>query len=424
MKKLLPSLLILLTAVSQVNAVSEAAVLFLLIQPSVRANGMGTTSVATSQHSPQSVSFNPAHVGFATFERSVNLEFYPSKTNWLPQFNIEDLTYDAKVAIVGYDLRGIHHKLPISIGIAYTKVNINLGQQTIVGETGPEPIATFNSSENAEVWSVGVAIDYYIKAGIGLNFKNIESNLSPIGAGGEIGTGTATASAHDFGILVQLPILEIFSKLTENTKNPYTIGNDLQPFVVPAFGFSKSNIGDEISYIDAAQADPLPRVARMGASLTAGMSYRTANTNMRLVSFEWSSEAEDFLVRRDDSGQITYEGGVGKIDFIENVLKSNANLDVINRRGWELSILNIISIRQGRYKDPEGKVFYDTSGFGISPTNLIRLTGLLKAELLDNSVVNFITNHVDIQYDHSSLDAQRGQPLDNTAFNGITIRLF
>jgi len=420
MKKLLLILLILLTADSQVKAVSEAAVLFLLIQPSLRANGMAGASVATSQHSPLSVSFNPAHVGFSGFERSVNLEFYPSKTNWLPGLNIDGLTYDAKALVVGYDLRRVHQKLPISIGFAYTKVNINLGEQIITDETGPDPIATFNSSENVDVWSVGVAIDYYIKAGLGLNFKNIESNLAPLSPGLEIGTGSATANAHDFGILVQLPIIEIVSKLT---KNPYTIGNNFQPFVVPGFGFSKSNIGDEITYVDAAQADPLPRVARMGVSLYTGIAYRNENTHLRIFSFEWSSEAEDLLVKRDESGRITYEGGVGEIDFMENVLKSNANANVINSRGWELSVLNIISIRQGRYKDPGGKVFYDTSGFGISFINILRLAGLLNADLIENTFFDFISDHVDIQYDHSSL-AQAGTLLDDTTFKGLTIRLF
>ena len=48
--------------------------------------------------------------------------------------------------------------------------------------------------------------------------------------------------------------MEIISKLSQT---PYTIGNNFQPFVVPGFGFSKSNIGDEITIIDAAQPPTL-----------------------------------------------------------------------------------------------------------------------------------------------------------------------
>ena len=49
---------------------SEAALLFLLSQPSLRANGMAGTSVASAEHDPLSVSFNPAHLGLATLNRS------------------------------------------------------------------------------------------------------------------------------------------------------------------------------------------------------------------------------------------------------------------------------------------------------------------------------------------------------------------
>lgn len=162
----------------------------------------------------------------------------------------------------------------------------------------------------------------------------------------------------------------------------------------------------------------------MGVSLSTGMAYRNENTHLKIFSFDWSSEAEDLLVKRDESGQFTYEGGVGEIDFTKNVLKSNADANVINSRGWELSVLNIISIRRGRRKDPDGKVFYDTSGFGISFINILRLAGLLNAGLNENTFFDLISDHVDIQYDHSSLDAQAGTPLDDVTFSGFAIKLF
>ena len=62
--------------------------------------------------------------------------------------------------------------------------------------------------------------------------------------------------------------------------------------------------------------------------------------------------------------------------------------------------------------------------FGISFVNILRLAGLLNADLIENTFFNFIRDHVDIQYDHSSLDAQASTPLDDTTFKGLTIRLF
>ncbi|MFQ6112659.1 MAG: hypothetical protein ACE5NG_01075 [bacterium] len=423
MKKL-SILLLLMNCVGfapNTKAVSEAAVLFLLIQPSIRANGMAGTSVASSQHEALSVAFNPAHIGLATLKRSFNLEFYPGRTNWLPQFDIKGLNYDAKSILLGYNLKRLNKHLPLSIAMGYTRIVINLGEQIITGETGPEPLGAFTNSENADIWTFGIGFDYFVQVGLGWNFKNIESELAGGLADGEIVTGRATANAHDFGILVHLPVIKTISKLTNKQ---FKIGKGFYPFFKPGFGFSKSNIGDEISYIDAVASDPLPRVARMGFSINTGFSYSNENNNLRLLSFEWSSEAEDLLVRRDASGNFSYESGVGEIDFFENVIKARANQNVANSKGWELNLLDSFSIRSGRHEEPDGNVFYDAFGFGISLTGLIRFAGFINPQIMNSGLLSFLSQHVDIEYNYSNFDAGRGHPLDNTSFNGVKISLF
>ncbi len=71
----------------------------------------------------------------------------------------------------------------------------------------------------------------------------------------------AETTVNDFGILLNVPVLKLIddnmqAQLDENL------------FAKPTFnfsvGYSKSNIGDEITYIDPAQADPLPRMDRLG----------------------------------------------------------------------------------------------------------------------------------------------------------------
>ncbi len=50
-------------------------------------------------------------------------------------------------------------------------------------------------------------------------------------------------------------------------------------------GYSKSNIGDEIYYIDPAQADPLPRMDRIGYGITAGFDLISIiSESMHLIS--------------------------------------------------------------------------------------------------------------------------------------------
>jgi len=305
---------------------SEAAVLFLLIQPSLRANGMAGTSVASAEHDPLSVAFNPAHIGLAALNRPFQFEFYPSKTNWLPQFNIDGLNFDAKSFLIGYKFK-IHNRIPASIGAGYTRFFLNLGTQNITSETSPEIIGVFQSSEHADIFSLGMGADFGVKIGLGFNYKKIDSNLAP--AIGPEGAGQASVNAYDIGLIAHLPLLETFSKLAHrNTK----ISERFRPFLLPGFGYSRSNVGGKVTYINAAQADPLPRVARMAVSVETGLLYTDKDVNWRLFVFEWSSEAEDLLVRRSSDGSFTYKGWLGDIGFFDNVIKGNSKNNIVIKR--------------------------------------------------------------------------------------------
>jgi len=400
---------------------SEAALLFLLIQPSLRANGMAGTSVASAEHDPLSVSFNPAHLGLATLNRSFQFEFYPSKTNWLPQFNIEGLNFDAKSFLVGYKFK-INNRIPASIGAGYTRVFLNLGTQNITSETSPGIITgTFQSSEHADIFSLGIGADFGVKIGLGFNYKRIESNLAAIGAGAEIRASQVNVNAYDFGLIAHLPLLETFSKLTHrNTK----ISERFRLFLLPGFGYSSSNVGGKVTYINAAQADPLPRVARMAVSVETGLLYSDEVVDWRLFTFEWSSEAEDLLVRRSPQGSITYKGWLGDIGFFDNVIKGNSKNDIVTKRGWELNLLEFISLRRGRYEDNAGRVFYDTDGFGLRSTGVFRIVFILNPRLKSNSILSFMGSHVDVQYNTSKFNASPGHPLDDTKFKGVRVSFF
>ena len=150
----------------------------LSLQPSIRANGMAGASAASAENDALALVSNPGHLGAMMAGRYFNAAFYPAKTNWLPRL-APDLTYDAKAFLFGFNLKRLNRKIPITLGIGYTRAFINLGEQIITGELDPTPLGTFQSWERANIWSAGVGIDYLIKAGIGWNFKNIKSNLAP-----------------------------------------------------------------------------------------------------------------------------------------------------------------------------------------------------------------------------------------------------
>jgi hypothetical protein len=388
---------------------SAVEAMFLLTQPSPRANGMAGASVASTESDAIAIAFNPAHLGRMAFDRYFTLELYPSKTNWLPQF-APDFGYDAKTVLFGYNFKRLNPKIPISAGVGYSRIFIDLGEQTITGENDPTPIGTFHSTERAHVWTLGVGIDYVVKAGLGWNFKHIDSNLAPVVSNTpQRDDGQAKANAHDFGMVAYWPIDEVVSRLTGKS---FASQPGLRPFYGIGFGYSKNNIGET----DAA----LPRTARIGTSLNAGLAVSKAEQNWRLVSFEHAYEAEDLLLQGNSQGEIDYAGLVGDIDFWDNVILRKGNADIIAKKGWKLSFFEILAIRGGHYDEP-GRLSYDTEGFGFSFHGVLKAIRYFNPKLQDDSLLNFLYNHIDIQFESSKLE---GSFLGGTEFQGITLSVF
>ena len=105
-----------------------------------------------------------------------------------------------------------------------------------------QPLGEFSSYDAALTLSYGTKFSPTLA--LGMSAKFIYSNLSPLGAGKEIGSGTGSSFALDAGMLYRTP----FKRLT--------------------LGAAVTNLGPDIAYIDANQSDPLPR------NLALGFAYR------------------------------------------------------------------------------------------------------------------------------------------------------
>ncbi|MCI0692680.1 hypothetical protein L0337_11840 [candidate division KSB1 bacterium] len=419
MKKLMICLFLTIASSVLAQGPGSAGVVFLLIQPSPRAIGMGGGSVASIKTDAIGIAFNPARLGVAALDKYFVGEFYPNKTAWLPQL-APDIRYNARTVLFGYNFKRLEKGMPISFGIGYTRIFIDLGEQIITGENDPTPLGRFRSTERANVWTFGVGVDHLVKAGIGLSLKDIESNLAPPVAGAEQSGGQASATAHDWGLVVHLPIDEAISKLGKISFEPYP---GVRPSLGLGFGYSKSNIGDKITYIDASQADPLPRIARVGFSLNAGLLLVSAKQIWHIFSYEHLNEAEQLLVRTG-SGSVTYAKLLGDIDIWNHVIRGKSGATIITKRGWELRLFEIFSYQQGRHEDALGKVYYDTEGIGLGLSGVLKAIWHLSPQSENSGVIAFLTNHLDIQYHSSNLNAGEGHPLGKTKFRGISVRFF
>ncbi len=152
-------------------------------------------------------------------------------SNWLPEL-AEDLFFDSPAYIQHFSGIG-------TFGLHITF--LSLGRNTRIGEAG-DTLGFFDSFEGSIGLSYGTRLSNSLTGG--LTGKYILSKLASTGAGREIGKGQGTSFALDLGLLYQTPI----KKLT--------------------MGAALTNIGPKLQFIDASQADPLPR------NLAIGFSYK------------------------------------------------------------------------------------------------------------------------------------------------------
>jgi len=170
---------------------------------------------------------------------------------------------------------------------------------------------SFHSFDGAFSISYGTRLTPSLAGG--LSAKIIYSRLSDQGAGAEIGTGSATAFAMDAGLLYHTP----WKNLT--------------------LGAAVTNVGPNITYIDAQQSDPLPR------NLALGLAYRL--------------ELGPFF-------RGTVLGEINKA--LVNPGGGSALKKIIYNAGGEVWYLSTIALRAGYIYDEDGQVKTPTMGAGLA----------------------------------------------------------
>ena len=220
-------LCVVLVAPEVSRAQGEAAVPFLEIAPNARADGMGEAGGALADDAAAS-HWNPAGLAFLKGQ-----EVSVTHSNWLPQFQQSDLFYDY--------LAYRNHIDDWGGTIGATVTYLSLGEFTIT-QNDPTPLGTFKAYELAV--TAGYATRVINDLGVGLNLRYIRSSLAPINVQNQQREGVSSTISFDVSTLWKPEVLDI-----------PLIGDVGQRFSV---GLNLSNLGPKITYIDAAQADPLP----------------------------------------------------------------------------------------------------------------------------------------------------------------------
>ncbi|HEY6193125.1 MAG TPA: type IX secretion system outer membrane channel protein PorV [Bacteroidota bacterium] len=223
------------------EAQGESAVPFLLLAPNARADAMGEAGGALADDAAAAF-WNPAGLAFLPGQ-----EVSITHSNLLPQFQQSDLFYDY--------LAYRNHIDDIGGTISATLTYESLGEFNETRDT-PDIISTFRAYEMAV--TAGYSTKVLSDLGVGLNLRYIRSSLAPFNVQGQDRQGVASTVSFDVAALWKPSFFD--SRLN--------IGLDL------------SNLGPKLTYIDQAQADPLPTNLRLAFS---GQIIKTEYNNINLV---------------------------------------------------------------------------------------------------------------------------------------------
>jgi hypothetical protein len=244
---------------------------------------------------------------------------------------------------------------------------LNLGENIFTGEGGPEVLGTFHSWDMAASVSYGTKLNNNL--GLGVTMRYILSHLSPMGAGAEQGSGIGHSFSVDLGVLYRF-------------------------WFAPrlALGANLSNMGPKITYVDAAQADPLP------TNLKLGFSYKVMDSefNKLTVAVETNKElVHGYYVNNGAEKEWKTDPFYKAIfsSWSEGSFKEQMNR-LVSSMGLEYVYDNMISLRAGYFYDEDGNRKYPSFGAGLKYSML----------------------HFDFAY----VAAEKGHPLSDTMRFSLT----
>jgi hypothetical protein len=370
---------------SFIFAQGEAAVPFLLLQPSPSLSAMGQTGTALPTDDPFGFIWNPAQLGYSSQNINLSYIFYPNKLDWLPVFNL-GLEVKGTAFNAGYNFKELIG-FPISAGFGYSKVKFEYGTFIITDPSGPDPIGTSEPEDYYNAYSFGLGIDYYIQFNAGFTIKDVTSILSDSPTGPDSLRISAEASVVDFGIILNVPIIKLIDKELK-----FGFGDRfLKPNFNFSLGYSRSNIGDDIMYSGLPYSDPLPRMSRFGYGISTGLDMITDEFNLNTFNFALTVEADDILIGRDSTW--FYQSTLSDLKFWKNLINIEGTDNIVSHIGLKFDFFETFTLYTGHFS---GRGFDErkTNGYEIKSSGLFKLWALWA----NDPITDFISNHFDVRY--------------------------
>ena len=194
---------------------------------------------------------------------------------------------------------------------------------------------------------------------------------------------------------MNVPVVSIIDK---NPSVQFLRNVPATPFLNLSFGYSQLNIGDEIYYFDPQQADPVPRTARLGYGFSTGVDLKIKDNSVRALSFNFTVDAADILVKRDTLGSTSYQSGFGDISIGDNIINIKGDVNVLSHSGAKIDLVETVSFLWGKYSGRYYKGIMQTSGYEIRAKGLFKLIKNLEP----SPAIKFISDHFDLRYYNST----------------------
>ncbi len=426
MKKTFFVLCLRLLAIDVALGQQLVSVPVMYIPISADANGMGSIAASLPSDNATATLANPAQVGLFGLTGILNASTYVSKTPWNSGTPI---SLNASAANVGINVGKLFNTpVKCGLGAGYSRVFFDEGIVTFMTFNNGR-VDTIGSSpdwEKQENYTIGVGVAWIVKLALGYSFKTVNLEQAAVDSSGVRSVATRV-NAHDYGIMVQIPIVEIISCLADKQ---IMVAQKLQPTFDINLGYSRRNIGGYISlpnFLPELPLVPLPRTADLGLNLDIGLRTTVKGKVWNLLSFIWAREAEDELVNVQAipapaggyNFQANYESGLGGILPFDNLIlgKNSGRVDL--RKGWQVGVTEFFFIRGGSFRQFVSD--YYTFGTSFKLDGLLKLLGAIDVVDIKDGPFAFLVDHFDLQYHYSKYTDGEYRGLNGTTFKEINL---
>ncbi|MBN1211800.1 MAG: hypothetical protein JXA92_04420 [candidate division Zixibacteria bacterium] len=354
--------------------ITDAAVTFLKISNSPRANGMGGCIINLVDE--QAALYNPGALALFHRDKFVSVNF-PNNTGWLPELSDDTKlrSWGVSAGISRSNLRPDDTPFYNAfMAVAFSSLKLKQGE--LVGISG-----SYYPEDEADVFTaaLGFELRNIIRLGFGFSHKAIKSRLA------EGLAGKAELTARDYGLIAQMPLSDLVPhKIYLENSDDYYINFKL----IPSFACVWANYSDkDVCYGTSTDCDPLPKTIRRGGSVYFGINVNNSSLFSVLLAGETDKSIFD--------------------DDVKNY-----------HNGIEFGLFETFYYRSGHGIDRFGGMEFDSYGLGFSLHGVISWLNTLNKLKMENEILNKIFNNMNLTYNFARYD---GGALTNTNFFKLSL---